>query len=77
MANISKEDTLLTTYSTAAAIRLGLYENGFLIFIHRAELMRYSTVASMKMLEGYEYIDMELKKVRNPTARSFRDEDYC
>ena len=38
--------------------------------------MRYSTVASMQMLEGFEYIDMELKKVRNPTARSFRDEDY-
>jgi hypothetical protein len=23
-----------------------------------------------------EYIDMELKKERNPTARSMRDEDY-
>ena len=76
MAKISKSNTILTTYSTAASIRLGLYENGFYIFIHRAELMRYSTVASMQMLEGFEYIDMELKKVRNPTARSFRDEDY-
>ena len=76
MTKIAREDAILTTYSTAAAIRLGLYENGFLIFIHRAELMRYSTVASMKMLEGFEYIDMELKKERNPTARSFRDEDY-
>ena len=75
MAKISKVDTILTTYSTAASVRLGLYENGFYIFIHRAELMRYSTVASMKMLEGFEYIDMELKKVRNPTARSFRDEE--
>jgi len=73
MAKISKEDTILTTYSTAASVRLGLYENGFYIFIHRAELMRYSTVASLKMLERFEYIDMELKKVRNPTARSFRD----
>ena len=76
MAKLSKENAILTTYSTAAAIRLGLYENGFFIFIHRAELMRYSTVASMQMLEGFEYIDMELKKVRNPTARSFKDEDY-
>jgi len=76
MAKLSKSDTILTTYSTAAAIRLGLYENGFLIFIHRAELMRYSTVASMKMLEGFEYIDMELKKIRNPVAKSFRDEDH-
>jgi len=73
---ICKENAILTTYSSAAAIRLGLYENGFFIFVHRAELMRYSTVASLKMLENFEYIDMELKKVRNPTARSMRDEDY-
>jgi len=73
---ICKEDALLTTYSIAAAIRLGLYENDFLIFIHRAELMRYSTVASLHMLEGLEYIDMELKKVRNPTAESMKDKDY-
>ncbi len=76
MAKLSKEDTILTTYSTAASVRLGLYENGFYIFIHRAELMRYSTVASMKMIEGFEYVDMELKKVRNPVARSFRDENF-
>ena len=63
---ISNDDAILTTYSTAAAIRLGLYENGFYIFIHRAERMRFSTVASLKMLEGLEYIDMELKKRAKP-----------
>jgi len=73
---ICKEDTILTTYSTAAAIRLGLYENGFYIFVHRAEMMRYSTVASLQMLENLEYIDMELKKIRNTEARSMRDEDF-
>ena len=73
---ISNDDAILTTYSTAAAIRLGLYENGFYIFVHRAEMMRYSTVASLKMLEDLEYIDMELKKIRNSTARSMRDDDY-
>ena len=72
---ICKEDALLTTYSTAAAIRLGLYENDFFIFVHRAELMRYSTVASLKMLD-LEYIDMELKKVRNTQARSMKDAEY-
>lgn len=76
IAKIATEDALLTTYSTAASVRLGLYENGFYIFIHRAELMRFSTVASFKMIEGFEYVDMELKKIRNPVARSFRDEDY-
>ena len=73
---ICKEDAILTTYSTAAAIRLGLYENDFYIFVHRAEMMRYSTVASLQMLEGLEYIDMELKKIRNSEARSMRDEDF-
>ena len=73
---LCNDDAILTTYSTAAAIRLGLYENGFLIFVHRAELMRYSTVASLKMLEGFEYIDMELKKIRNPTAQSMKDKNY-
>ncbi len=73
---ISKDDAVLTTYSTAAAIRLGLYENDFFIFVHRAEMMRYSTVASLKLLDGLEYIDMELKKVRNTQARSMKDEDY-
>jgi len=73
---ISEDDALLTTYSTAAAIRLGLYENGFYIFVHRAEMMRYSTVGSLKMIEGFEYIDMELKKIRNTDARSMKDEDY-
>jgi tRNA U34 5-methylaminomethyl-2-thiouridine-forming methyltransferase MnmC len=73
---LCKEDAILTTYSTAAAIRLGLYENGFYIFVHRAKMMRYSTVASLKMLEDLEYIDMELKKVRNTEARSMKDGDY-
>lgn len=73
---ICKEDAILTTYSTAAAIRLGLYENGFYVFVHRAEMMRYSTVASLKMLEDLEYIDMELKKQRNKEASSMKDRDY-
>jgi tRNA U34 5-methylaminomethyl-2-thiouridine-forming methyltransferase MnmC len=74
--NICNDDAILTTYSTAASIRLGLYENNFYIFIHRAEMMRFSTVAALKMLDGLEYIDMELKKERNPTAKSLRDRDY-
>ena len=72
---ICKEDALLTTYSIAAAIRLGLYENDFFIFVHRAQMMRYSTVASLRMLEDLEYIDMELKKQRNTEARSMKDEE--
>lgn len=76
MRVLCRDDAILTTYSTAAAIRLGLYENGFYIFVHRAEMMRYSTVASLKMLKNLEYIDMELKKIRNTEAKSMRDRDY-
>ena len=76
LRRISKEDAVLTTYSTAAAVRLGLYENGFYLFIHRAELMRDSTVASLKKLATLEYVDMELKKLRNPQARSMKDTEY-
>ncbi len=76
IATISHEDMLLTSYSTASSTRLGLYENGFSLFVHRGEGVRYSTIASKRMLEGLEYIDMELKKERNPTARSLRDCDF-
>ena len=72
---VSKEDTVLTTYSTAIAVRMGLYENGFKIFVVYGEGVRYSTVSSPKMLD-IKYIDMELKKSRNLEARSLRDEDF-
>lgn len=74
--DICKEDAILTTYSTAIATRMGLYENGFYIFIHTGEKMRNSTLASPKILKEVEYIDMELKKVRNPEAKSMKDEAY-
>ncbi len=76
IASLMKEDSILTTYSTAAAVRMGLDENGFQLFFKRAVNMRDSMVASPSMLDGLEYIDMQLKKIRNPHAKSLRDEDY-
>jgi len=73
---LCQDDAILLSYSTAAAVRLGLYENGFYLFVHRGEKTRYSTVASLQMLDEFEYIDMELKKRRNPDAQSMRDSDY-
>ncbi len=72
----SKKDTLLTTYSTSASTRLGLYENGFKLYLNRADKIRTSLIASQKELNFFESIDMELKKKRNPTAMSLRDENY-
>ena len=76
LRSLCRDDAVLLSYSTAAAVRLGLYENGFHLFVHRAEKIRYSTVASLQMLEGFEYINMELKKRRNPDARSLKDADF-
>lgn len=74
--SVCSSQAILTTYSIAAAIRLGLYENGFLLHLHSAHLMRDSTVASLVKLDSFEYVDMELKKVRNPHAVSMRDKEY-
>jgi tRNA U34 5-methylaminomethyl-2-thiouridine-forming methyltransferase MnmC len=73
---ICTDDVILTTYSTAIATRMGLYENDFYVFIYSGEKMRSSTIASPKMLTGLEYVDMELKKVRNPEACSLKDEEF-
>ncbi len=70
---IGAPDLLVTTYSTASAVRFGLYENGFRIYENRpAALVRSSTLATPGMLPLPE-IDMELKRIRNPAAASLRD----
>ncbi len=72
------EDAILTTYSTAAATRMALHENGFELYEYHPEGTRRSLVASsspieMGRLDGLEWIDMELKIKRNPEGRSLRD----
>jgi tRNA U34 5-methylaminomethyl-2-thiouridine-forming methyltransferase MnmC len=69
---LSKKDTIITTYSVASSVRMGLYENGFNIYIIRDKDVRPFTIASQSKLD-LEYIDMELKKRRNPNAKSLRD----
>jgi len=68
-----KNDGILTTYSIALAIRLALYENDFNIYIHSAEGIRKSTLASLASLEGLELVNMEHKIACNPDASSLRD----
>lgn len=71
--NIIKEDAVLTTYSTAFAVRLALYENGFNLYINRGEGFRNATVASLSRLEGFEKVDMEHKIRCNPHVSSLKD----
>ena len=70
--SVAKEDALLTSYSVAAAVRLGLHENGFNLFMLSGDKVRDWMIASPGMLD-LEPVDMELKKKRNPDARSLRD----
>jgi len=70
---LCSDDAILTTYSTAAATRMGLHENGFELHNYDAPDTRRSLIASPKRIESLEWIDMELKKQRNPDAKSLRD----
>jgi tRNA U34 5-methylaminomethyl-2-thiouridine-forming methyltransferase MnmC len=62
---LSKKDTIITTYSVASAVRMGLYENGYNIFLLKGKNVRSSTVASLSMLD-LKSIDIEVKY---PTAK--------
>jgi len=73
--SVCSEDAVLTTYSTAAATRMGLYENGFELHYFDAPNTRRSLIASPRKIETLEWIDMELKKQRNPDGKSLRDSD--
>ncbi len=68
-----KRDGVLTTYSTALATRLALYENDFYIYINRGDGFRDATIASLSKLEGFWHVDMEHKIKCNPHAKSLRD----
>lgn len=70
---IIKQDGVLTTYSTAIATRLALFENGFEIYMNKGEGYRNATVASLSDLEGFEKVDVAHKVSCNPNARSLRD----
>lgn len=70
-------DGIITTYSIATPIRLGIYENNLTIYEYKTQLKDRSTLAfktkPKNIYDNYKYIDMELKKQRNTTAKSLRD----
>lgn len=74
--NVLKNDGILTTYSTATNARMGMYENGFFIYQNSSEYTRAGTLASLSPIDGYEMIDMKLKKERNKEAKSLRDMEF-
>ncbi len=73
LKRVAGDGLLITTYSTATAVRMGLFENAFHIYENRPKaLVRSSTLASLAPLP-LEEIDMVLKQQRNPAAASLRD----
>ncbi|MDQ1263844.1 MAG: hypothetical protein QG559_845 [Campylobacterota bacterium] len=70
---VLKDDGILTTYSTALATRLALYENGFNIYLNEGDSFRASTVASLSKLDIFSIIDMKHKIECNPHIRALRD----
>jgi len=73
IASSMKNDGILSTYSTALATRLALYENGFNIFLNKQEGIRDATIASKQILKNFELVDMKHKISCNPDAKPLRD----
>lgn len=76
VARLMENEGIVTTYSIALAIRMGLHENGFNVYLNTGEGYRSATVASMRLLCEFEKIDVEHKMKCNPATTSLRDVDY-
>lgn len=73
---ILKQDSILSTYSIATPVRLSLYEAKFFIYEY-IPIKRKSTLCfKLKQEEIGRYIDMELKKTRNPKAQALYDKNH-
>ncbi len=75
LRKLCNEDVIITTYSSATPVRMGMWESGFKLFTPPKSSVRSGTIATLGSLE-LESIDMELKLQRNPNAKSLKDSDY-
>lgn len=73
LAELIKDDGVITTYSIALKIRLALYENGFKIYLNKNEGIRDSTVASKEEFEFFEKVDMKHKIACNENITVLSD----
>jgi len=71
------QDAILTTYSIATPVRLSLYKNDFVVYLHKPETTNKITIALNKkeIDPNYQYIDMELKQQRNTISKPLYDKD--
>ncbi|MGW8168402.1 MAG: tRNA (5-methylaminomethyl-2-thiouridine)(34)-methyltransferase MnmD [Sulfurovaceae bacterium] len=75
LRKVCNNDAIITTYSSATPVRMGMWESGFKIYTLPKSNVRSGTIATLGSLE-LEFIDMELKLERNPNAKSLRDIEY-
>lgn len=75
LRTLCNDNIIITTYSSATAVRMGLYENGFLLYEYSASGIRAGTIASLRAIDK-KPIDMELKMSRNKEAKSMKDSDF-
>ena len=70
-------DPILTTYSIATPVRLSLYKNDFIVYLHKPKTTNKITIAltKKKIDPSYKYIDMELKQQRNTISKPLYDQD--
>ncbi len=71
---ISSEDAVMTTYSIATPVRLGMHEAGFYVYEYKSAHTRVQTIAAKKALP-LPRVDMAKKLRNNPAAACLRDAD--
>lgn len=74
LRKLSSPNVILTTYSSATPVRIGLLENGFLLYESKEKNVRSGTIASLSPLD-LSAIDMTHKLACNPNATSYKDID--
>jgi len=73
--NILSSKAIITTYSIATPIRLSIYKNNLFIYEYKPEKSNRITVAlnNKENNPNLKYIDMDLKQLRNTTAKPLYD----
>lgn len=69
------DEGIITTYSTALATRLALFENGLKVYLNSGEGYRNATIATCRNLREFAMIDVAHKASCNPKIVSLRDEN--
>ncbi|WP_201352385.1 tRNA (5-methylaminomethyl-2-thiouridine)(34)-methyltransferase MnmD [Hydrogenimonas urashimensis] len=69
------EDGIVTTYSSATPVRMGMAENGLHLYLPPSREVRSGTIASLRDDLPLVPIDMRPKKERNPLAAPLCDKD--